>query len=90
MYSEKHIHIFNDFPGGSAVKKKKKAGDTGSIPVLGRSLVLGNGTPAQYCCLENPHGQRSLVGYSPYKHKESDTAERRSTQRTDSILLKFS
>ena len=53
MYSEKHIHIFNDFPGGSAIKKKKKAGDTGSIPVLGRSLVLGNGTPAQYCCLEN-------------------------------------
>ena len=25
------------------------------------------------------HGQRSLVGYSPWDHKESDTAERLST-----------
>ena len=26
-----------------------------------------------YSCLENPHGQRSLAGYSPQGHKESDT-----------------
>ena len=26
-------------------------------------------------CLENPHGQRSLEGYSPRDHKESDTTE---------------
>jgi len=26
-------------------------------------------------CLENPHGQRSLVGYSPSGHKELDTTE---------------
>ena len=25
--------------------------------------------------LENPHGQRSLVGYSPRSHKELDTTE---------------
>jgi len=24
---------------------------------------------------EKPHGQRSLVGYSPWGHKESDTTE---------------
>ena len=30
----------------------------------------------QYSCLENPHGQSSLVGYSPQGCKESDTAER--------------
>ena len=23
-------------------------------------------------CLENPHGQRSLVDYNPWDHKESD------------------
>ena len=23
------------------------------------------GNPVQYFCLENPHGQRSMVGYSP-------------------------
>ena len=31
------------------------------------------GNPLQYSCLENPHGQRILVGYSPWGHKESDT-----------------
>ena len=36
--------------------------------------------PLQYC-LENPHGQRSLVGYSPWGHKESDTTERLSTEK---------
>ena len=29
--------------------------------------------------LENPHGQRSLVGYSPWGRKESDTTEQLST-----------
>ena len=38
--------------------------DVGSLPGLGRSGV-GNGNPLQYSCLENLHGQRSLVGYSP-------------------------
>ena len=36
--------------------------DTGSIPRLGRSPGGGHGNPLQYSCLENPHGQRSLVG----------------------------
>ena len=35
----------------------------------------GNDYPLQYSCLENPHGQRSLEGYSPWCHKESDTTE---------------
>ena len=35
----------------------------------------GNGNPLQYSCLENPHGQRSLTGYSPWGHKELDTTE---------------
>ena len=26
----------------------------------------GNGSLLQYSCLENPHGQRSLAGYSPW------------------------
>ena len=49
--------------------------DLGSISRSGRSPGRGHGTPLQYFCLENPHGQRSLVGYSPWGHKESDTAE---------------
>ena len=35
----------------------------------------GHGNPLQYSCLENPHGQRSLVDYSPWGHKELDTTE---------------
>ena len=33
----------------------------------------------QSSCLENPHGQRSLVGYSPQGHTKSDMTERLST-----------
>ena len=55
------------------------ARDTGSIPGLGRSPGEGCGNPLQYSCLENPHGQRSQVGYSPWGHKELDTTERLST-----------
>ena len=32
----------------------------------------GNGNPFQHPCLGKFHGQRSLVGYSPRDHKESD------------------
>ena len=40
--------------------------DLGSIPGLGESPEAGHDNPLQYSCLENPHGQRSLVGYSPW------------------------
>jgi len=53
----------------------KNAGDLSSIPGLGRLPGGGQGNPLQYSCLENPHGQRSLVGYSPWDHKESDMTE---------------
>ena len=50
------------------------AGDTWVRSLgLGWSPGGGHGKPLQYSCLENPHGQRSLVGYSPCK--ESDTTE---------------
>ena len=51
------------------------AGDAGSIPVLGRSPEGGHGNPLQYSCLENPHGQRRLAGYSPWACKELDMTE---------------
>ena len=44
-----------------------------------RSLGGGHGNPLQYGCLETPHGQRSLVGCSPLRRKESDTTEWLST-----------
>ena len=48
------------------------AGDTGDvdlIPGLGRYPGGGHGNPLSYSCLENPHGQRSLAGYSPWGRK---------------------
>ena len=66
--------------GGSDGKEAAcNAGDLSSIPGLKRSPGGGHGNPPQYSCLENPHGQRSLVGYSPWGRKESDTAEQLST-----------
>jgi len=64
------------FPGGSNGKESTyNAGDLGSIPGLGRSLGGWPGNPLQYSCLENPHGQRNLVGYSSWGYKESDMTE---------------
>ena len=39
--------------------------DIGSIPESGRSPGGGHSNLLQYSCLENPHGLRSLAGYSP-------------------------
>ena len=56
-----------NFPGGSDGKEFAcNAGDLGLISELGRSPGGGQGNPLQYSCLENPHGQRSLMGYSPW------------------------
>ena len=57
--------VFTGFSGGSGSKEpSSNARDLGSIPGLGRFPGGGNGNPFQYSCLENPHGQRSLSGYS--------------------------
>ena len=67
---------YQGFPGGSTGKELAcNVGDLGSIPELGRSPGGEHGNTLQYSCLENPHGQRSLVGYSPWGHNESDMTE---------------
>ena len=72
--------IFLGFPGGLDSKDFTcNVGDLGLIPGLGRSPGGGHGNLLQYSCLENPHGQRSLTGYSSWGHKESDMTERLST-----------
>ena len=47
--------------------------DTGSIPGLGRLPGKGKSNPLQYFLPGESHGQRSLGGYSPWGHRESDT-----------------
>ena len=73
---KKRNQIFKGFPGGSDGKESAYSeGDLGSVPGSERSPGGGHDNPLQYSCLENPHGQRSLVGYSPQDHKESDMTE---------------
>ena len=64
------------FPGDSAVKNPPTnagdAGDSHSIPGLGRSPEGGNGNPFQYSCLENFMDRGD---YSPWGHKESNKTE---------------
>ena len=62
-----HVYVKKSFPCGSDGEESAcNAGDLGLISGLGRSTGEGNGNPLQYSCLENPHGQRSLAGYSPW------------------------
>ena len=64
---------FLGFSGGSDSKESAcNDGDLGSIPGLRRFYGEGNGYSLLYSCLDNPHGQSSLVGYSPWGSKESD------------------
>ena len=64
------------FPGSSDSKEFTcNVGDLVSSPGLGRSPGGGHGNPLQYSRLENLHGQRSLVGSSPWGQKELDMTE---------------
>ena len=75
--------VFLGFPGGLDSKESTcNARDLNLIPGLGRSPGGGHGNLLQYSWLKNSHGQTSLVGYSPWGHKESDTIERLSTAHT--------
>ena len=64
------------FPGGSHGKESAcNAGDSSLIPGLGRFSGGGHVNQLQYTCLENPHGQRSLAGCSPWGCKELDVTK---------------
>ena len=51
------------------------------VQSLGREdpMEEGMATPLQYSCLENPHGQKSLVSYSLWGRKESYMTEQLTT-----------
>ena len=69
----KRKYVFKErgLPCSSASKESTcNARDPGLIPGLGRSPGEGNGNLLQYSCLR---GQRSLVDYSPWGRKGSDT-----------------
>ena len=64
------------FPGGSDGKESAySAGDPGFDPWVRKLLWRREWLPTPVFWPEEFHGQRSLVGYSPWGHKESDRTE---------------
>ena len=75
MYVNPKVLILS-FPGSSVVKNLLvSAGDMSSIPGLGRPPEEGNGNPLQLFLTGKFYGQRSLVGFSPWGCRKSDTTE---------------
>ena len=78
----KHNYIFimflfstEGFPGSSDGKESAcNTGDLGSIPGLGRS-PREEWQPIPVFLTGESHGQKSLVGYSPWGCKELDMTE---------------
>ena len=64
------------------VKNLPAMWETWFDPWVGKIPWKGAWQPLQYSYLENPHGQRSLGGHSPWGHKELDMTERLSTHKT--------
>ena len=71
------VYIYG-FQGGVSGKEPcqyRRHKRCGFDPWVGKVPGGGHGNPLQYSFLENPHGKGSLAGYSPWGHKESNTAE---------------
>ena len=81
------------FPGSSASKESAydagNAGDAGSIPGLGRFPWRREWQPTPLFLPGEHHGQRSLVGYSPWGHKELDITERLTHFKVPILILVF-
>ena len=60
--------------GKNLPRNAEEVRDVGSVPGLERS-GKGCGDPLHYSCLDSRHGQRSLVGYSPWGGKKFDTTK---------------
>ena len=81
------ILVLLGFRGGSDGKESAcSVGDLGLISGLGRSTGGEQGNPLPYSSLENPPGQRSLVGHCPWGHKELDMTEQLSKHSTAHVM----
>ena len=68
--------MFHEIYSSDDKESSFNAGEPGLTPGSGRSHGEESGYSLQYSCLENSMDrERSLVGYSPWGHKETDTTE---------------
>ena len=66
--------FITQLPGGSDGKASAlNAGDLGSIPWVGKIAWRREWLPTPVFLPGEFHGQRSLVGYSPWGHRQWDT-----------------
>ena len=76
-WNKLQIYTVVDFPGGSVGKESTcNARDTGDCrfdPLVGKILWRRAWQPTPVFLPGEPHGKRSLGGYSPKGHKGSDT-----------------
>ena len=71
---EKLLKSYIDFSGSSVIKNlPAHAGNVGSIPGSRRSPGEGKWQPTAVFLPGKSHGQRSLMGYTPWGHQEADT-----------------
>ena len=65
---------------GSSASKESTCNAEDPVPFLVQEDPLEEGMAPQYSCLENPHGQRRLMDYSPWGPKELDMTKPLSTR----------
>ena len=82
------IRLFRGFPDGSHGKESAcNARGLGSIPGSERSPAeKGKWQLTPVFLFGEPHGQRSLAGYSPWGCKESDTTEKPTHTHTHQVI----
>ena len=76
--------IFLGFPGGSDSKRiHLPCGRSGIDPWVGKIPWRRKWQPTPVCLPGESHGQRSLVGYSPWGGKESDMTDHEHTHSSN-------
>ena len=76
---------YYNFPGGLDGKVCLQCGRPGFNPWARKNTWRRKWQPTPVFLRGKSHGQRSLVGYSPWDHKESDTTQQLSTHK---VLIK--
>ena len=65
------------------------AGDVGLIPWVGKMLWSRKWQPTPVFLLGKSHRQKSLEGYSPWCHRESDMTEQLNNSNKGSFVCKY-
>ena len=86
------LDVWPVLPGSRWLRGKESASQCKTLkswrfnPWAGKDFWRKKWQPTPLFLPREPHGQRSLVGYSPWGHKESNTAERLSAHACTSLI----